>query len=191
MVNRGGGRQINAEDRSGSFQQVPAATKELHKAQDTFTNKKVFDTWVIKTGMDYAWPVSNPQTVMGAAGLGGIVMGSLYDPNTAYRWAQEMKGNFEGTSLITTAFVTHFLTQSGGNQRGSYKKEGLDAMSYAKECTANVFNYLLDTAPQPEDGLFCPAPEPRVKWNIQLLTIIDDQFEASFAKPTSLYGPAV
>jgi hypothetical protein len=186
MVNRGGGSQINSEDRSGSFQQVQAATKELHKAQGTFTSELVFGGWLQKTAYDYAWPVSNPQTVMGAAGLGGIVIGSLYDPNTAYTWAQEMKGNFEGTSLITTAFVTHFMDARGGNQAKHYENP-LDAMAYAKACTANVFNYLLDTAPQPEDGLFCPAPEPRVKWDIQLLAIINGQYEASFAKPTSLY----
>ena len=96
-------------------------------------------------------------TVMGAAGLGGIVIGSLYDPNTAYTWAQEMKGNFEKTSLITTAFVTHGMNARGGMSGGKYENYR-ETMAYAKTCTANVFNYLLDTAPQPEDGLFCPAP---------------------------------
>jgi pimeloyl-ACP methyl ester carboxylesterase len=188
MVNRGGGNQINSEDRANSFQQVHTATKQLHKAQGTFTSENVFGSWVLKTAIDYAWPVSNPQTVMGAAGLGGIVIGSLYDPNTAYRWAQEMKGNFEKTSLITTAFVTHFMDVSGGNSGSKYENKR-EAMAYAKTCTANVFNYLLDIAPQPEDGLFCPAPEPRVKWDNRLKGIIDDQYEASFAKPTSLFSP--
>ena len=47
----------------------------------------------------FYWPKSAPIPPAGNAYLGGIIVGLLYDSNTPYVWAQEMKAAFPSTSM--------------------------------------------------------------------------------------------
>jgi hypothetical protein len=100
---------------------------------------------------------------MGNPNLGGIVVGNLFDPNTEYSWAQQMKAHFLNTALITTPMVDHVLSAKGGNQQ--YTK-GVGTMV----CFSYLDHYLPGKG-QPKDGTYCPVPEPPL--NDQLADIID------------------
>ena len=100
---------------------------------------------------------------MGNPSLGGIVVGNLFDPNTQYSWAQQMKAQFLNTALITTPMVSHVLTAAGGNSRYT---QGVGTTV----CFSYLDDYLLGNG-QPEDGTYCPVPEP--PQNDRLKDIID------------------
>lgn len=173
MCTLGGGMAVNAQDRANHFQQVGGAVKELHRAQDTFSTNSVVQGWIKKVMVDFAWN-PHPVPTMGSPNLQGIVLASLYDPNTAYRWGQEMKGQFPSTSLITTAFVTHVIGPTGGNC-ARYNPKNCPRQ-FSRPCFKDVHDYVMGGEP-PTDGTFCPAPELSDSWHVKLTAILDLDYQ--------------
>jgi len=142
---------VNAQDQQNHVFGITQQLFDLDRAVTGLASEKAVSSFLAVSAGYYKFPPSAPLATAGNPNAHGIIAAQLFDPATAYKWAQEMKGQFPSMALITSPETAH-----------GYRSQNKDS-GFQTECQSNIDKYLLGAGfdGQPEDGLFCYTPERR------------------------------
>merc|ERR1719502_674096 len=129
-----------------------AQWKQIHLNYPNFDMGYAQSMFVGWWSFNYAWAKASPMTTAASPTTSGILVGFLYDPNTPYRWAQQVKANFPQMSMVTSQAQQHCLAPA----RPKNPKQ-----ASLSQCWNHVETYL-KTGVLPMDGVTCEAPLPVV-----------------------------
>jgi len=140
---------VNAQDQQNHIYGLGQQYFEFKRAVGGVFSYEAIRSSVCVAGGYFGFPPSAPLTTFGNPNHHGIIAAQLFDPNTQYKWAQQMKGQFPRMALITSPEVAH----------GERSKDS----TVNDECQYNINKYLHGNGfdNQPQDGLFCYTPELR------------------------------
>eukprot|EP00928_Gymnodinium_smaydae_P070467 TRINITY_DN54295_c0_g1_i1.p1 TRINITY_DN54295_c0_g1~~TRINITY_DN54295_c0_g1_i1.p1 ORF type:complete len:778 (+),score=176.72 TRINITY_DN54295_c0_g1_i1:75-2336(+) len=116
--------------------------------------------WTVWATYLFSWPVTaRPIPPLTSTKVPLVVIGNLFDGQTSYNWAQEMRNNFPAGSMVTWQGWGHCFTFSGRVQESV---EDLEAGKYTEAsarmlCERLISDYLV-TGHLPPDGHTCEAP---------------------------------
>jgi pimeloyl-ACP methyl ester carboxylesterase len=133
------------------FMAVWRNTATLEPALGTYKAANQLAGW---WSMTYFWPKSNPIATIGSPLQKGIIVGFVFDPNTPYKWAQQMRAAMPSMALVTSQDQRHGIDPTNVYQESSTTiKTGV--------CYDHIRSYFL-TGQLPENGVTCGAPLPAV-----------------------------
>jgi hypothetical protein len=141
---------VNAQDQQNHIYGLGQQYLEFTRAvRGLFSYHAIQESVGVAKGY-FGFPPSAPLSTSGNPNHHGIIAAQLFDEQTQYKWAQQMKGQFPMMALVTSPEVAHGM-----------RSKDYDTNT---ECQYNINKYLLGDGGfdgQPEDGLFCYTPERR------------------------------
>jgi hypothetical protein len=154
-------RLVDGQDRTNMIYSTKTGSGFYRTARNMFTDLGAMQMWMRLQVIFYQMPPTAPLAPFGSPLQHGIIVGNLFDYQTEYKFAQELKLQFPTTALITTSFESHGLYPIGSNDYmnigGRYPALG----EFSKACFSHLDNYLEGgVLSQPVDGSFCYIPEP-------------------------------